>query len=66
MTESLALQTAPVRVNAIAAGFVDTPSSASLLGDEIDERREQLRTTLPIGRVVGPADIAGGQQLVTG
>ena len=32
--------------------------SASLLGDEIDERREQLRTTLPIGRVVGPADVA--------
>ena len=31
---------------------------ASLLGDQIDERREQLRATLPIGRVVGPADIA--------
>jgi hypothetical protein len=28
-----------------------------LLGDEIDERREQLRTTLPTGRAVGPADI---------
>ena len=31
---------------------------ASLLGDEIDERREQLRATLPIGRVVRSADIA--------
>ena len=30
----------------------------SLLGDRLDARREQLRTTLPIGRVVGPADIA--------
>ena len=58
MTESLALQTAPVRVNAIAAGFVDAPSSASLLGDEIDERHEQLRTKRPIGRVAGPADTA--------
>jgi NAD(P)-dependent dehydrogenase (short-subunit alcohol dehydrogenase family) len=58
MTKSLALEVAPVRVNLIAAGFVDTPLSASLLGDHIDERREQLRTTLPIGRVVGPADIA--------
>ena len=48
----------PVRVNLIAAGFVDTPLSASLLGDRIDERSEQLRTTLPIGRVVGPSDIA--------
>jgi NAD(P)-dependent dehydrogenase (short-subunit alcohol dehydrogenase family) len=51
-------QIAPVRVNAIAAGFADTPSSAALPGDKIDERREQLRTTLPIGRVAGAADIA--------
>ena len=58
LTKSLALEVAPVRVNLIAAGFVDTPLSASLLRDEIDERRQQLRTTLPIGRVVGPADIA--------
>ena len=58
LIKSLALEVAPVRVNLIAAGFVDTPLSASLLGDRIDERREQLHTTLPIGRVVGPADIA--------
>jgi NAD(P)-dependent dehydrogenase (short-subunit alcohol dehydrogenase family) len=37
---------------------VDTPLSASLLGGDLDERREQLRTTLPIGRVVGPEDVA--------
>ena len=55
---SLALDLAPVRVNLIAAGFVDTPLSASLLGDGLEARREQLRTTLPIGRVVGPADVA--------
>ena len=42
----------------IAAGFVDTPLPASLLGGRIGQRREQLRITLPIGRVVGPADIA--------
>jgi NAD(P)-dependent dehydrogenase (short-subunit alcohol dehydrogenase family) len=45
-------------VNLIAAGFVDTPLSASLLGDQLDARRDQLRSTLPIGRVVGPADVA--------
>ena len=55
---SLALEIAPVRVNLIAAGFVDTPLSASLLGDGLDARREELRATLPIGRVVGPADVA--------
>jgi NAD(P)-dependent dehydrogenase (short-subunit alcohol dehydrogenase family) len=58
LTRNLALEIAPIRVNLIAAGFVDTPLSASLLGDQLDARREQLRTTLPIGRVVGPADIA--------
>jgi NAD(P)-dependent dehydrogenase (short-subunit alcohol dehydrogenase family) len=57
-TAALALQLAPVRVNLIAAGFVDTPLSASLLGDGLEARREELRTTLPIGRVVGPADVA--------
>ena len=55
---ALALELAPLRVNLIAAGFVDTPLSASLLGDDLEKRREQPRTTLPIGRVVGPADVA--------
>jgi NAD(P)-dependent dehydrogenase (short-subunit alcohol dehydrogenase family) len=57
-TAALALQLAPIRVNLIAAGFVDTPLSASLLGDGLEARREELRSTLPIGRVVGPADVA--------
>jgi NAD(P)-dependent dehydrogenase (short-subunit alcohol dehydrogenase family) len=57
-TATLALELAPVRVNLIAAGFVDTPLSASLLGDQLEKRRAELRATLPIGRVVGPADVA--------
>ena len=55
---NLALELAPVRVNLIAAGFVDTPLSASILGEGLDQRREELRATLPIRRVVGPADVA--------
>lgn len=58
LTANLALELAPVRVNLIAAGFVDTPLSASLLGDELENRRNQLRETLPIRRVVEPADVA--------
>ena len=58
LTANLALELAPVRVNLIAAGFVDTPLSAELLGDNLENRRNQLRATLPIGRVVGPADVA--------
>ncbi len=58
LVANLALEVAPVRVNLIAAGFVDTPLSAELLGDDLDERREHLRETLPVGRVVGPEDVA--------
>ena len=58
LVRQLALDLAPVRVNLIAPGFVDTPLSASLLGDDLERRREHLRNTLPIGRVVGPADVA--------
>ena len=58
VVENLALEVAPIRVNLIAAGFVDTPRSASLLGDQLDARREQLRSTPPIaawsGRTTSP------------
>lgn len=58
MVANLALEIAPLRVNVIAAGFVDTDLSARLLGDQIDARRAELRETLPIARVVGPEDVA--------
>ncbi|MEV6931959.1 SDR family oxidoreductase [Dactylosporangium sp. NPDC051485] len=58
LVANLALELAPIRVNLIAAGFVDTDLSARLLGEELDGRREQLRTTLPIRRVVTAADVA--------
>jgi NAD(P)-dependent dehydrogenase (short-subunit alcohol dehydrogenase family) len=58
LTRNLALEIAPIRVNMIAAGFVDTPLSASILGDQLEARRAELRETLPIGRVVGPEDVA--------
>ena len=58
LVANLALELAPIRVNLIAAGFVDTPLSASILGDDLDKRRDELRATLPIRRVVGPADVA--------
>ena len=58
MAKSLAAELAPIRVNVIAAGFVDTPRSAAMLGDRLSARRNQLETNLPIRRVIGPADIA--------
>jgi len=53
-----AIELAPMRVNVIAAGFVDTPLSARILGDDLEQRRAELRATLPIRRVVGAADVA--------
>lgn len=55
---NLALELAPIRVNLIAAGFVDTDLSATLLGANLDGRRKELRSTLPIRRVVKPSDVA--------
>jgi len=58
LTRSLAVELAPIRVNLIAPGFVDTPLSAAILGEGLNARREHLRATLPIRRVVAPADVA--------
>ncbi|WUH92868.1 SDR family oxidoreductase [Streptomyces sp. NBC_00433] len=72
LTANLALELAPIRANLIAPGFVDTPLSAALLGDRLEARREELRGTLPIRRVVVPADVAAlalhimGNEALTG
>ena len=60
LTRGLAVEIAPVRVNLIAAGFVDTQMSADIFEDEesLEARREELRQTLPIRRVVQPEDVA--------
>ena len=49
-----------MRVNLIQAAFVDTALAAGYFADQaaVEARREELRATLPIRRVVGPADIA--------
>jgi NAD(P)-dependent dehydrogenase (short-subunit alcohol dehydrogenase family) len=58
LVANLAVEIAPIRANVIAPGFVDTSLSASLLGEQLEARREELRATLPIARVVGPQDVA--------
>jgi NAD(P)-dependent dehydrogenase (short-subunit alcohol dehydrogenase family) len=58
LVASLAMELAPIRVNLIAAGFVDTDLSAALLGANLDEKRNELRSTLPIRRVLKPSDVA--------
>src|SRR5215213_6023279 len=58
-TAALALELAPVRVNLIAAGFVDTPLSASLLGAALAVHL--MTNTALTGATY---DIDGGQQFV--
>jgi NAD(P)-dependent dehydrogenase (short-subunit alcohol dehydrogenase family) len=58
LVANLAVEIAPIRANVIAPGFVDTSLSASLLGEQLEARRDELRATLPIARVVGPRDVA--------
>src|SRR5246500_3492057 len=48
LTKNLALELAPIRVNLIAAGFVDTPLSAAILRALLDSRRDQRRPPLRI------------------
>jgi NAD(P)-dependent dehydrogenase (short-subunit alcohol dehydrogenase family) len=60
-TAALALEIAPVRVNLIEAGFVDTALAASFFsGDDaaLEARRTELRARLPVRRVIAAADVA--------
>lgn len=58
LTKSLAVELAPVRINMIAAGFVNTTLSKSILGMAYEDRLAELRRTLPINSVVEPEDVA--------
>ena len=63
LARSLALELAPVRVNCVSPGIIDTPIRA---GMPQDVRREMLAKTaagLPVGRVGAAEDIA--QQILT-
>lgn len=58
IAQTLALELAPARVNVVAPGFVETPLTARLLGERLEQRRRQLAESLPIGRTVNAADVA--------
>jgi len=57
LVKVLAIELAPVRINALAPGQVDT--LAELIGDEANRaRNEAAAAKLPLGRVGTPEDIA--------
>jgi NAD(P)-dependent dehydrogenase (short-subunit alcohol dehydrogenase family) len=55
---NLTLEIGPIRVNLIAAGFVDTPLSASLPGDQLEARRTELREKAAHRTPGRPEDVA--------
>lgn len=55
---TLAVEIAPIRVNAIAPGVIDTPLLDTYFGAEKENVLNQLATTLPVGRSGRPEDVA--------
>ncbi|WP_344309942.1 SDR family oxidoreductase [Fodinicola feengrottensis] len=58
LAAALAIELAPVRVNAISPGWVDTPVWDAIAGDAKAERLAAMAARLPAGRIGSPADIA--------
>jgi NAD(P)-dependent dehydrogenase (short-subunit alcohol dehydrogenase family) len=58
LTRALALELAPIRVNAVSPGWTDTPLWDTIAGDARADRLAAMAARLPVGRVGQPADIA--------
>jgi NAD(P)-dependent dehydrogenase (short-subunit alcohol dehydrogenase family) len=55
---AMALELAPIRVNAIRPGTVDTPLTTRLMGDRRHDYLASEAKRLPVGRVGQPEDLA--------
>lgn len=58
LVRALAIELAPIRVNAVSPGWVDTPIWTFVAGDKKDETLSAMAKRLPVGRVGQPDDIA--------
>jgi len=58
LVRALAIELAPIRVNAVSPGWVDTPIWSSVAGDGKDETLRAMAKRLPVGRIGRPDDIA--------
>jgi 3-oxoacyl-[acyl-carrier protein] reductase len=59
-TKSMAIELAPdrIRVNAVCPGPADTPMLAAFVGGDSDAHRAGFLSTIPLGRLCAPDDIA--------
>jgi 3-oxoacyl-[acyl-carrier protein] reductase len=60
MTKSMAIELAPdrIRVCALAPVAGDTPLLATFMGEDTPEKRAAFKSTIPLGRLSRPEDIA--------
>ena len=66
LARALAIELAPIRVNVVSPGWVDTPIWRFVAGDAKDERLNAMATKLPVGRVGQPDDIADAIRFLIG
>jgi NAD(P)-dependent dehydrogenase (short-subunit alcohol dehydrogenase family) len=60
LARAVALEVAPVRVNIIRPGIVDTPLLARMAGDQRDAMTASMAKRIPLGRIAAPEEIAHG------
>jgi NAD(P)-dependent dehydrogenase (short-subunit alcohol dehydrogenase family) len=58
LVRALAVELAPIRVNAVSPGWVNTPIWRFVAGDKKDDTLSAMAKRLPVGRVGEPDDIA--------
>ena len=58
LVRTLAVELAPVRVNAVSPGIIDTPTWAAMAADEREALFTRLAAALPVGRVGSAEDVA--------
>jgi NAD(P)-dependent dehydrogenase (short-subunit alcohol dehydrogenase family) len=58
LARALAVEMAPVRVNVVSPGVVDTPLWDAISGDEKEARLAKVGRTLPVGRVGTTEELA--------
>ena len=64
LARALAVELAPIRVNVVSPGWVDTPIWETIAGDAKSERLAAMAARLPARRVGTPADLAAAYAAV--
>jgi NAD(P)-dependent dehydrogenase (short-subunit alcohol dehydrogenase family) len=66
LVRALAVELAPIRVNAVSPGWVDTAIWELVAGDRKEATLKAMAERLPIGRVGRPEDIADAISFLMG